>query len=97
MDLPVRWFVVVPSARLRGECESEKFNKITGKQSSQRNVQSDGASAAVTLFDGGKDFCCKSLSVSGLLKLSAGVYSEKEPRSVPSLPWSVESHWWTIQ
>lgn len=32
MDLPVRWFVVVLSGRLRGECESENFNKVTRKQ-----------------------------------------------------------------
>jgi len=58
VDLPVKWFVVALSGRLRGKCESEKFKKVTRKQDSQ----SDGALAAVTLFDGEEDVCYQSLS-----------------------------------
>lgn len=77
VDLPVRWFVVVLPARLRAECEREKFNKVTRKQDSQSNDQSDGASAAVTFFDGGEDFCCTSSTSLRLLKLSVRGKSKK--------------------
>lgn len=66
MDLPVRWFVVVLSARLRRECESEKFNKVTRKQDSYSDIQANGDSAAVAFFDGGEDSFYASLSSSGL-------------------------------
>ena len=67
MDLPVRWFVVVLSARLRGECETENFNKVTRKQDSHSHIQSDGASEAVTYFNKGEDFCCTSSSIPGFV------------------------------